>query len=533
MRAIVCTVVIMAGEETHNQSTTTATIARSRRSVIASLRWQAAWNQATPWLIAGGTVAAASVIIMRQVIVPLQPALSPLVPVAWAIALIAGSIPLLIMARRQPSELRVAQALESWGRGDGFLALSEEKAAAWQSQRAAAAATVTTPPLTIPQRPWLAFAALAALACWLVPTQPPSDPQATAQLPIASLFEPAQERLQELTDLGLLTEPEHEVFQERLQPLLNDAQDGRLDPGAWQAFERWQAAAEQQAADRQAALQEATNALNNHEHAGAALTEALRAASNDQALFNDMAQQLADNLAQQNQQLGQNASAAAPPQLTPEQAEQLRQAVQQLPPQTAAQLPPEVQQALRENFAQGQQQLNQFNQQQLANAADALREHMKNRQQQAEGKSQCPNGNCQGGSCPDGSCPGGNSPGGNGQQPGEGWGLSRGPGEAPLNLTNDSDGTAGDGEGLTQGTIQQPTPGILLATSPRAPDASDGTSGVPSTSNTVDQAIAQSRRTPIPPRHRATVGRYFSPEFSAPAQSQSQSHSSPQATEVP
>ena len=115
-----------------------------------------------------------------------------------------------------------------------------------------------------------------------------------------------------------------------------------------------------------------------------------------------------------------------------------------------------------------------LNQQQLADAAQSLREMMQQRQQQAQGNQSQPGQ----GTCPNGSCGPGGYPHGN-SCPNDGWGIGRGPGAAPLELTNDSDGQAGNSDGLTPGEIKQPTPGILLATSPRAPEASTGASGQP------------------------------------------------------
>ena len=273
-----------------------------RQRVAAALRWQAAWDSGTPWLIAGAGTAAASVLILRQAILPYTSSFTGITLITWAAALVAGIIPLLVAARRQPSELRIAQAQESWGRGDGFLASAATNTTdQWHHHQQHAAAAVTIPALSIPRRRWLLLAGLAATACWLVPTRPAPPINNIAPQPLAALFEPAQQRLDDLVELGLLTEPEVEEFDQRLQPLLEDADDGRLEPGAWQAFERWQAAAEQQAAERQAALNEAAAALNNQEHAGTALAEALRAVSQDPELFKELSQQLSDALHQTNQ----------------------------------------------------------------------------------------------------------------------------------------------------------------------------------------------------------------------------------------
>ena len=486
---------------------------RMLRQVMLRAERHAAWvrglDRAIPASLTAAGLTALAVVVIRSAF----PAAAPFMPYVITLPLLVGLLAVVVgwlRSRGSITRLQIGAQLDQDVQGHGLvmaltatttmtetgfegattrgdlMSAANQPDARWFEQLAPALRQWRPRPMADQTvKGWSRFGLVyaVALVLLLVPQQYP-EPEHTVDW--TAIFSPSHQSVDRAAEHGLLDQKQHDAYQERIQRLEQDAEQHGLTARVWQGLDRVGQELNQRA--HQANM-----------HLAQSIAEADAAAgelSRQQPLHRQRQQALQASLAE---------FAQAAPEMLP--------ALQDLPPSQQAamaallgQLSSEQQRALEQagwdQLAQAQAagRAQQPSQQELAEAAQKLRERLKECQ-----------GNCQALGQPKlalAAC----------QIPGAGR-IQRGPGHALLQMTQRTQGDAEQFEALQQGLQHNTEASSVLAQQTREADRAVEADLALERGELRDiaPAAADSRRTSVAPKHRAVVARFFQQETSGSA----------------
>jgi hypothetical protein len=445
-------------------------------------RRQQVIDRVAPRLLASSLLACVGVLAIRVAL----PAAEPLLPAVVATGLLAP-LPWIPGAWRQRrAAAHVAAELDLLTDAEGtVMALAEQPTPAWDAQLAARLADVRLPPLR-----WRGLLpALAGVVLLVALTAVPQVVTPPASFsPAAALLAPLREELAQLAAAGVVTPEEQQELARRMAELVAQAEGPMLDQATWQGLDAVQARLEQQAVAAGERLAAALAAAQEHTAAPAVAPGDAAAAA--------QAAQLAEAMATSFAELAAQAPGLIPELKDPAAREALAQALAQA---QAKGLLTEAQRAAltRAGLTQAKPGGPSTAAQSRALARSLAAELERRRQ----GLGQCRSASAaqsflarlrQ-------------------QDSANRWGLSRGPGVAPIEREPRDRTAGGSTQSLAPGVTLNPDGSVTVAAQAREaePDEAARTALQRSAAQAFDPAAADSRRATVAPRHRAAVEAYF------------------------